>query len=328
MLFFLSALMLPLRADDIVVKEIGGVPVIKTKLRCGNKQIEAHVLIDIGLNAPMVMEEKALGGLGLNAKNVVGKEVEIEFSGGVRWERIPLQSGKLKMLEILTANYAPELKEVPVVAVLGLPGIKGSVIELDLQKGLLRTLGVGSEEARKQEFDYTDTPHGIVLDGIGPTGKPLKALVAMRNEDSTLSSSLLKSARVAGVKPNSLSIAGFSLGEMNAFRFQPVAAVTPAAVDAVLGVSALRNFTITIWPQRKKISLIPHPGVTFPQDEQDYFFALADRKPEGVEAFIGKKPSRRLLDEACLTLWQMQLGNPASSRELLEKRPANHLLEL
>ena len=80
-------------------------------------------------------------------------------------------------------------------------------------------------------------------------GKPIKALVAMRNEDSTLDLSLLKSARVAGVKPNSLDIAGFSLGEKNAFRFQPVAAVTPAGVDAVLGVSALRNFTITIWPQ-------------------------------------------------------------------------------
>ena len=76
-----------------------------------------------------------------------------------------MQVQGLRMLETLTAKYAPELKEVPVVAIVGLPAIKSSVVELDLRKGLLRTLGMASEEAREQEFDYQAKSYGIVLDG-------------------------------------------------------------------------------------------------------------------------------------------------------------------
>ena len=45
-------MMLPLMADDIVVREVGGVPVIRTKIHYGDKQIEAHILFDMGLNVP------------------------------------------------------------------------------------------------------------------------------------------------------------------------------------------------------------------------------------------------------------------------------------
>jgi hypothetical protein len=58
-LILLAALVLPLMADDIVVKEIGGVPVIRTKIHYGDKEIEASILIDLGSNTPMVIHERS-----------------------------------------------------------------------------------------------------------------------------------------------------------------------------------------------------------------------------------------------------------------------------
>ena len=125
---------------------------------------------------------------------------------------------------------------------------------------------------------------------------PIKALVVTRSEDSILDKRLLLTARVAGEKPNVLNVDRIRFGDYTAFRFQPLDGLAPKGIGAVLGVSALRNHIVTIWPRRKKIALIPAATVTFPEAEQDYFLALADKEPEGVAEFIGKGPRRRLLD--------------------------------
>ena len=62
------------------------------------------------------------------------------------------------LLENLTAKCAPEQEEVPVVAIAGLPAIKGSVVESNLNKGLLQTLGMASVETRSAELDYDAKP--------------------------------------------------------------------------------------------------------------------------------------------------------------------------
>ena len=71
---------------------------------------------------------------------------------------------------------------------------------------------------------------------------------------------------------------------------------------SILGLGAMRNYAVTVWPRRKKIAFVPQGTATFPQAEQDYFFALVDGKPQGVADFINKNPRPRLMDEACLAL--------------------------
>ena len=61
-----TALTMPLIADDIAVKKIVGVSVIRCKIRYEDKYIEAHILFDVGLRTPMVIHEKSVGGFGLN----------------------------------------------------------------------------------------------------------------------------------------------------------------------------------------------------------------------------------------------------------------------
>lgn len=319
-LILLTALRLPLMADDIVVKEIGGVPVIRTKIHYGDKQIEAHILFDMGSNTPMVIHEKCLGGLDLHPMVAEGKEVDIEFAGNFRWKGIPMHVEKaVSLLESLTKDYVQELDEVPVVAIVGLSAIKSNVVELDLRKGLLRTLGLASDEAQSKEIDYEAKPYGIVLQGTGPTGAPAKVQMTLSSEDSILDTSWLQAARKAGKTPNVLEVSGIKFSDQTAFRFQPLDGTAPEPIDAVIGVGALRNFTVNIWPKREKISFIAHPPVIFPEAAQDYFFALADKNPEGVAGFISKKPGRRLMDDACLSLWQMRQEDPSSTTNLLQK---------
>jgi hypothetical protein len=326
--FLQCVLTRPLMADDIAVKEIGGVPVIRCKIHYGDKYIEAHILFDVGLNTPMVIHEKSVGGLELTPRQAVGKKVDIEFAGNRRWRGIPMQVADVKFLATLTAKYAPELKEVPVVAVVGLAAIKSSVVNLDIRKGLLQTLGMGSEKARQEEFDYQVQRYGIVLKGIGPTKTPVNVLMVTRSEDSVLDTSLLKAARKAGSKPNVLSVNEIMVSDHAAMRFSPLNKIGDGSVKAVIGLSVMRNYAVTIWPKRKKIAFLPHTAPSFPQGEQDYFFALVDKKPEGVVKFISTKPRRRLMDEACLVLLQMRLsdlsGATKTFKESLQIFAANY----
>jgi len=131
--FFPAALAQPLLADDIAVKEVGGVPVIRCKISYGDKTIEAHILFDVGLRTPMVIHERSVGGFELTPRQAVGKKVDIEFAGNKRWRGVPMQVADMKFLASLTAKYAPELKEVPVVAIVGLPAIKSSVVNLNIR---------------------------------------------------------------------------------------------------------------------------------------------------------------------------------------------------
>ncbi len=304
-------------ADEIAVKAIGGVPVIRCKIHYGDKYIEAHILFDLGQSIPLVIHEKSIGGLELAPQVAAGKQVDIEFASNVRWKGIPMQVKGVGLLESLTAKYAKELKEVPVVAIVGLSAIKSSVVELDFRKGKLRTLGMASEEASEQEFDYEGKSYGIVLKGTGPAGVPVKALMFTRGEDSILDKSLLQAARQEGEKPNFLEINKIKFGDSTPFRFRSLDGLVPDAINAVIGAGALRKYTVTIWPKRKKIAFLPQAAVPFPQAEQDYFLALADGKPEGVVKFISKNPRPRLLDEACLMLWQMRMKDSSSTTEML-----------
>lgn len=319
-LILLAALLRPLMADDIVVKEIGGVPIIRTKIHYGDKEIEASILIDLGSNTPMVIHERCLGGLDLHPMAAEGQEVDIEFAGNFRWKGVPMHVEKrVPLIETLTRDFSRELDEVPVVAIVGLPAIKSNVVELDLRRGLLRTLGLASGVGPSEEINYEAKPYGIVMQGTGPTGAAAKVRMNLSGEDSMLDMSLLQAARKAGKTPNLLEIGGIKFSDQTAFRFEWPDPAAPERIDAVLGVSAVRNFIVTMWPKRGKIAFAPHPPVPFPQATQDYFFALADKKPDAVLEFISKSPPGRLRDDACLALWKMRLDDAASTTDLLQQ---------
>ena len=154
---------------------------------------------------------------------------------------------------------------------------------------------------------------GIVVKGTGPAGTPVRAVLTTRSHDSVLAPSVLKVARDKGSKPNVLKIGEVDWGERSAIRFEPLDETWPQAVNAVIGTDALMNSTVTLWPKRKMIALRPGLSAPFPDQEQQYFLALADRNPDAVAKFIEADPRRRLLDEACLNLWTIRLEDTKSS---------------
>ena len=132
------------------MKEIGDLPVIRCQIHYEDAFIEAHILFDPGSATPMVIHEKTVGGFGLTPREATGALVDIEFPGSARWKAIPMQVDSVPFLETVTAKYARELKEVPVVAVVGLSAVGSRVVELDLRKGWLRTRSLASDDAAIQ----------------------------------------------------------------------------------------------------------------------------------------------------------------------------------
>ena len=64
-LMFFTGLAVEVLADNIAVKEIGGVPVIRCKIHYKQKYIEAHFLLDLGQSMPLIIHEKSVEGLHL-----------------------------------------------------------------------------------------------------------------------------------------------------------------------------------------------------------------------------------------------------------------------
>lgn len=308
----------PTASQDIVARRIGGLPILRCTIRYGDKEIEANLMFDISLGVPFQIHKMTVGGLGLHPMTANDQKVDIEFKNGVRLKGIPLETERYRLLEDHTRLYAKELDEVPVVGFLGLPAFQNNVVELDMGRELLRTMGMASDEARAEEMPYEAKRCGIVVQGAGPAGAPVQAALTTRSHDSVLAPDLLKTAREKGAKPNVLEVGKVSFGDRSAIRFEPLESHWPESVNAVIGADALKSCTVTVWPKRRKIALRPQPTTPFPVEEQEYFLALADRNAEGVIKFMEGAPRRRLLDDACLSLWSIRLEDPRSTPAALK----------
>ena len=303
----------PTVSQDLIAKNVGGLPVLRCTIRFGSNEIEGHLMFDLSLVDPLQIHKSSLGGLGLNPAVAVGQPVDIDFGNGVELKGIPIQTERYPLLESHTRLHAAALGEVPVVGFIGPAAFSSNVIELDMAKELLRTMGVASDEAQEKEMPYELMSCGIVVKGTGPAGTPVQAVLTTRSQDSVLAPSVLKVARDKGSKPNVLIIDEVDWGERSAIRFEPLDETWPQEVNAVIGTDALVNSTVTLWPKRKMIAIRPGASSPFPDQEQQYFLALADRNPDAVAKFIDGNPRRRLLDEACLNLWTIRLEDTKSS---------------
>jgi len=308
----------PVISRDIVAKNIGGLPVLRCKIRCQSNEIEAHLMFDLSLDVPFQIHKSSLQGLGLNSATAKHEKVDISFGKAIELKGIPIVSERYPLLELHTKLHAAALAEVPVVGFIGPAAFNSDVIELDMAKELLRTMTIATAQAQELEMPYELMSCGIVVNGTGPAAVPVRAVVTTRSHDSVLAPSLLKVARDKDLKPNTLKIGEVDWAARSAMRFEALDETWPQAVNAVIGADALTNSTATVWPKRKMIALRPGPTAPFPDQEQQYFIALADRNPDAVAKFIETGPRRRLLDEACLRLCVIRLEDPKSTLAALK----------
>ena len=300
-------------SQDIVVETVGGLPVVKCAIRFQELEIEGHLIFDLSLQVPFQIHKGALGGLGLNAEVAKFQRFDIEFSDGVKLLQLPVDTDRYPLLEAHTRLHAGELGEVPVIGFLGPAAFDSNVIELDMGKGLLRTMGLAADAAQEAEMPYRAMECGIVVAGTGPAGMPVQAVLSTRLHDSALAPAALKLAREKGAKPNVLAIAEVDWGARTAIRFDALDDTWPESVNAVVGAEALAGSVVTLWPKRGMIAAIPRPSPPFPENEQRYFIALADSDAKAVTEFIQAGARRRLLDEACLRLMDIRLLDARSS---------------
>ncbi len=309
-------------SQDIVVEKVGGLPVVKCEISYEEETILAHLIYDVSLNVPFRIHKASVGGLGLHPDHADGVKVDLDFGNGVDLLGIPIQALRDPLLVDHTKIYAAELNEIPVMGYVSPQAFSNNVIELDVSKGLLRLMGLASDEARNRELSYSLFDHGMVVDGEGVDGEPLSVVLSTSLQDSGLAPSLLKLAREKKKAPGVLLVGKpgkqdwsdegeqgplINWAARSAVRFEPFPDHWPKSVNGLIGADALCGATVTVWPKRKKVAIVPNQAPTFVQAEQDFFVALADGDREAVEKFIKSRARRRLLDDACLKLWDIAL---------------------
>jgi hypothetical protein len=303
----------PMVSQDFIAKNVGGLPVLRCKVRHGLHSIDAHLLFDLSMTVPFQIHKSSLGGLDLNAGSAIGQKVDIVFPNGIELMGIPIECERYLFLETQTRLHAKDLDEVPLVGFIGPAAFKSNVIELDMAKELLRTMGVATDQAQKLEMPYELMSCGIVVNGTGPAEAPVRAVLTTRSHDTVLAPPMLKLARDRSAKPNTLNIGKVAWGERSAIRFESLDMKWPPDVNAVIGTDALSNATVTLWPKRNRLAIQPGLTAPFPDLEQQYFLAVADHDADAVMKFIHAGPRRRLLDEACLKHWEILIADDGSS---------------
>ncbi|MGB0744049.1 MAG: hypothetical protein ACPGSB_05945, partial [Opitutales bacterium] len=240
--------------------------------------------------------------------------MDIKFANNIELKDLPVETDRYALLEAHSRVHAQALDEVPVLGFIGPAAFNSNVIELDMSEAVLRAMSTASDEAYASEMPYQIMSCGIVVDATGPAGRPVKAAVTTRHQDSALAPDLLEVAREAAVKPNTFQIGDVNWGERSAVRFEPLDPNWPLAVNGRIGMDALKNSILTLWPEREMIALrakaLPSP---FPEAEQAYFLAFADQDAQGVAEYIDTGGRQRLIDEACLELWSIRRENNESS---------------
>ncbi len=312
-------------SQDIIIKNIGGMPLCLCTVKYKDMQIKGHFIYDVSLIDPIQIHESSINIFDLNAQTAKGKKVNVEFKNGFKIKNIPLESDKYSLLVDHTKIFASKLKEVPVIGFIGPKAFSNNVLELDVAKGLLRIMGIASDDARKTEIPYSLMSCGLVVDGKGPGGSALRVNLSNIIQDSLIAPYILREAKKNKTIPNTL-IVGQEVTNKNpinwanrsAIRFEDTDNTWPISVNAIIGADALSKAIVTIWPKRNKISVRPSTASKTPPNEQKYFFALANKNTDQIKKFISSTPRRRLLDDACLRLLDIHTNNTESSTEQIK----------
>lgn len=343
-LLLLLSFMLPANAEQIALKLIDGRPCARATVKYGNKSIEANVVLDLGVQAPIVLHSKTGKLLGVKR----GGKITLLFDGvnETTFADMPVLTSGIRALETLTQEHAAELDEIPAVAIIGLSAFSNFVPQLDLPQNRLVLLP--REEAGELAKAATlvlpleQVGPRLFFTAIGPDGMKIRLQLRTSQYDTLIDEMV---AALAGFdngaieqlypiakgqaesKENEEDASGESrskdkkrlnLAGFVAFRPFDLSAVSEPKPDMIIGTNLLEHFRVAIDLNRKQLLWEQVGQPEYPTHERDFFTALVSEDAEGVEAFLTKNPDSRLAQEAGSKLLEFRLAEyPADAKALL-----------
>ena len=285
--------------------------------------MDRHLLLDLLCPVPLVYFPQEALFLGIRKRK--GEKVDLEV-GEATLKDVPVLLVKLRLLQVLTRDYATELGEVPVAGILGYPALKKFRIELDPLDQTLRLLPPAMEgDLPPEQPDRWVLP--LVLDQGPPRmegllGGKVKGFLyfASGRPHSFLFSGALSRAGLEGKPVADLKVGKAQLAGIVPFRSMEVEGLIyrlPGPLLGGLGWNFLRSFRVVLDGVNKVAVFERVRHDPFPKEEQAFVLARTGGV-ESLRAFLKENPKGPFAREAAKEIFSL-LKEEAAPGEELEK---------
>jgi hypothetical protein len=331
LLLILTAKPVAAQAPEIPFRLVAGVPCARCTVHYGGKSIAANVVLDIGTRAPLVLHTRTANLLAIEPSS----PVEIRFPG-FTLKNLPAAAAEIGVLEELTAEHAPELEEIPAVAIVGLPAFSGYVVQMDIDSGLLRLLSL--EEGRRQieeetgsagdvarpawTFTYSEEGHGLWLSGRVEGDLDIRVLLKTFHHDTLIDQAVADLAGASGGDVEELRIGKLNIARYVALRPQDLSTIPAPRPGLMIGTNLLKHFRVTMDRRSRRVRFEQVRKPEFPEEERAFFVALADEDADAIESFLSAHAESRLAAEAGDALIHLRLEEFPTHSDALARAAA------
>ncbi|MSR75561.1 MAG: hypothetical protein EXS14_08870 [Planctomycetes bacterium] len=323
----------PLSAQEteIGLRVVAGRTFLLVDLCHGKKVIAAHLLLDLGATSDLVLHPRTAALLELNTGEALGVRVR----GQMVCSPVTEVQG-MRVLELLTRDYAEELQETPVVGILGACAFGNKRITLDLQRRLLRISSGGAPRppdavelcengiakvGQKYEVPWTGmgAPRFLVR-GKARDGSVVEALagITSMDHDVRVSDVLLRQLGAPLGDPVAFGFGPFELTRHAALRPESEAMPWEDAPPVVIGSAFLSCFVVSMDAVRHvtlfECVAAPEPFAT----DAQCFAAMALNDTARLRTWLDANAEHRLRRDAATLFFALTVGaTPGDSTAVL-----------
>ncbi|MGD9127653.1 MAG: hypothetical protein PVH19_09770 [Planctomycetia bacterium] len=332
-------------AEQFALKLIDGHPCFRATISKGSQTLEAHVVLDLGMQMPIILHENT----GKMLKIKPGDKVTVSIPGvhKATFADLSPKVAKVNMLSQLTQQHASELDEVPAVAVMGLPAFAKVVPQIDLLQDRLVLLPSEDVNELAKTLEYV-TPYkikdgGLFFEAMGPEEKKMILQFRTIQHDTIIDAKLATELGAANGDIKTLEIISKEEAEDNQDEMDPDAsednqaktkrinfakfvAFRPVKLrpgksqpNLIVGNNLLSSFRVTIDTSRKQLLWEQVAKPRFPTHERDFFTAMVEGNADAIEKYLKRYPRSRLSQEGCVKLLDLRLAEHPTNREAVTR---------
>ena len=303
----------PARAEQSINVRLVGGRVIIDRVTVRTKAQKITTTAVLGLTGgPIQLSPAAAQGLGFRSpEDVAGVKLDVSFRRGkfAQLKASLVTRAQDGALGRLTADYAPELKEMPATVILNISALAKAGLVLDLER---KNVSLFSEEELRLAMDAPLTathdrlrPSFILpmtkdtCEGAGLGGGAGRVGFSLEHADTLVTKKQVNLAELVGDAPGVLSVGTVDIGELTAMRFADM-----GKTEGMLGTNALRHLRVTFDKKGSRVRIDHTSNPRNPKiivAERKYFLALVKDDADGMEAFLTANPQTRLGEEAAFT---------------------------
>ncbi len=306
------------QAATLSLKQIGGRFIARGELVHADRAVPAHMIIDLGTPIPLLIHENTSKVLKVDK----GSPVALRFSEFTLSD-ISCTPAGIELLEEITRDYAEELEEIPVVAVVGLPAFAGHTVELNtrnLSLSLLSRpldailtdpeleLNSAWKSGKSWVIPFESQSNGYWMTGHAGEDFELKIRFSTAVVDTLIDQVTADLAGAPGGDLDTLTLGDLEITDYIALRPEDLTAMLSTPCDVILGANLMDHFRITIDYDHNKMWFLETLEPNFPTAEQAFFVARYEENANGVEQFVTEHPHSRLAQEAAQILYRLRLA--------------------